>query len=45
MNNPTTVEHMEVVTRIHKYLKMTPRKGLLSRKNDNKEIRAYADAA
>ena len=43
MNNPTE-EHMEAVTRILRYLKMTPGKGVLFRKNENKEIRVYTDA-
>lgn len=33
MNNPTK-KHMEVVYRILRYLKMTPGKGLLSKKNE-----------
>ncbi|XP_062103692.1 secreted RxLR effector protein 161-like [Humulus lupulus] len=43
MNNPTE-EHVEAVTRILRYLKMTLGKGLLFRKNENKEIRVYTDA-
>ncbi|KAJ4715365.1 Retrovirus-related Pol polyprotein from transposon TNT 1-94 [Melia azedarach] len=42
MNNPTE-EHMEIVTRILRYLKMTPGKGLLFKKSDNKEIKVYTD--
>ena len=37
MNNPTK-EHMEVVHRILRYLKMTPGRGILYKKNDTKQI-------
>ena len=37
MNNPTE-EHMEVVNRIWRYLKMTPGKGLLYKKSDNRNV-------
>lgn len=43
MNNPTK-EHMEAVTRILRYLKMNPGKGLLFKKNSTKEINIYTDA-
>ena len=42
MNNPTD-DHMEVVNRILRYLKMTPGKGLLYKKCDNKNIEIYID--
>ena len=37
MHNPTE-EHMDVVYRILKYVKMTPGKGLLFKKSDNQNI-------
>ncbi|KAA0047879.1 putative mitochondrial protein [Cucumis melo var. makuwa] len=37
-------EHMEVVDRILRYLKMTPGKGLMFRKTDRKTIEAYIDS-
>lgn len=43
MNNPTE-EHMKAVTRILRYLKMTPGKGLLFKKSDNREVKVYTDA-
>ena len=43
MNNPTE-EHMEVVNRILRYLKMTPRKGLLYKKNDTRDVEVLSDA-
>ena len=42
MNNPTE-EHMEDVTRILRYLKMNPGKGLLFKKSDSREIKVYKD--
>ena len=46
IHNPTE-EHMDVVYRILKYLKMTPGKGLLFKKSDNQKIEvfSYADWA
>ncbi|KAH9678967.1 retrovirus-related pol polyprotein from transposon RE1 [Citrus sinensis] len=43
MNNPRE-EHMEAVYRILRYLKLTPGKGLMYRKNNKREIDVYADA-
>lgn len=43
MNKPTK-EHMKALTRFLRYLKMTPGKGLLFKKNDNKELKVYTDA-
>ena len=43
MNNPTE-EHMEAVNRILRYLKMTPGKGLLYKKNDKRTIEVFLDA-
>ena len=43
MNNPIE-EHMEAVTRILRYLKLNPGKGLLFKKNDNRGIKVYTDA-
>ncbi|XP_038887082.1 uncharacterized mitochondrial protein AtMg00810-like [Benincasa hispida] len=36
--------HMKIVTRILRYLKSTPRKGLMFRKNDRRCIEAYTDS-
>ncbi|XP_038889313.1 uncharacterized mitochondrial protein AtMg00810-like [Benincasa hispida] len=38
------VRHMEAVTQILRYLKSTPRKGLVFRKNDRRCIEAYTDS-
>lgn len=43
MNNPRE-EHMEAVYRILRYLKLTPGKGLMFRKNNKREIDVYTDA-
>ena len=43
MNNPTE-DHMTAVNRILRYLKMTPGKGLLCKKCDNRNIEIYTDA-
>ena len=43
INHPME-EHMEAVHQILKYLKMTPRKGLLFKKNGCKDIVLYFDA-
>ena len=43
MNNPTK-EHMEAVNRILRYLKMTPGKGLLYKKNDTRDVEIFSDA-
>ncbi|RVX23020.1 Retrovirus-related Pol polyprotein from transposon RE1 [Vitis vinifera] len=43
MNNPTE-EHMEAVNRILRYLKMTPGRGLLYKKNDTREVEVFLDA-
>ena len=43
MTNPNE-EHLEVVYRILRYLKMTPGKGLYFRKGTNKGIEVYSDA-
>lgn len=40
MNNPTE-EHMKVVYRILRYLKMTPEKGLLSKKNEGGDAKVF----
>ncbi|XP_038879628.1 uncharacterized mitochondrial protein AtMg00810-like [Benincasa hispida] len=37
-------EHVEVVTRILRYLKSTPGKGLVFRKHDTRSIEAYTDS-
>ena len=42
MYNPIE-EHMDVVYRILKYLKMTPSKGLLFKKFDNQKIEVFSD--
>ncbi|RVW54191.1 Retrovirus-related Pol polyprotein from transposon RE1 [Vitis vinifera] len=39
-----TEEHMEVVYRILRYLKMTPGKGLFFRKTENRDTEVYSDA-
>lgn len=39
----SSVEHMEVVYRILRYLKGTPEKGLYFSKNDNSKIEGYTD--
>ena len=41
MNNPTEVE---AVYRIPRYLKMTPRHGLLFKKGENKDVEVFFDA-
>ena len=43
MNNATE-EHMEAVNRILRYLKMTPGRGLLYKKNDTREVEVFLDA-
>ena len=43
MNNPTE-QHMTVVTKILRYLKMTPGKGLFFQRTTNREIDIYSDA-
>ncbi|KAH9717292.1 retrovirus-related pol polyprotein from transposon RE1 [Citrus sinensis] len=43
MNNPRE-EQMEAVYRILRYLKLTPGKGLMFRKNNKREIDVYTDA-
>jgi hypothetical protein len=43
MNNPTE-DHMAAVNRILRYLKMTPGRGLLYKKCDNRNIEIYTDA-
>ena len=43
MNNPTE-KHMTVVTRILRYLKMTPGKGLFFQRTTKKEIEIFSDA-
>ena len=43
MNNPNE-EHMEVVYRILRYLKVTPGKGLIFEKNQRRDIEAFSDA-
>lgn len=43
MNNPTE-EHMEAVYRVLRYLKGTPGKGLLFKKNSSRNIKVYSDA-
>ncbi|RVW29009.1 Retrovirus-related Pol polyprotein from transposon RE1 [Vitis vinifera] len=43
MNNPTK-EHMEAVNRILRYLKMTPGKGLLYKKNYTRDVEVFSDA-
>lgn len=43
MNNPTE-EHMDAVNRILRYLKMTPGRGLLYKKSDNRNVEIYSDA-
>lgn len=43
MNN-TTEEYIEAVYRVLWYLKRTPRKGLLFKKNSNKNAKVYSDA-
>ena len=43
MNNPIE-EHMEVVNRILRYLKMTSGRGLLYKKSDNRNIEVLLDA-
>ena len=42
MNNPTE-EHIEVVNRILRYLKMTPGKSLLYKKNDARNVEIFSD--
>jgi hypothetical protein len=42
--NPLTEDHMAVVNRILRYLKMTPGRGLLYKKCDNRNIEIYTDA-
>ena len=44
MNNPNE-DHLEVVNKILRYLKMTPRHGLLFRKSGNREVEIYTDAS
>lgn len=44
MNNPTK-DHLKVVFQILRYLKMTPRHGLLLKKCDNRKIEIYTDAS
>ena len=43
MNN-TTKEHMEIVNRILRYLKMTLGRGLLYKKNDTGDVEVFLDA-
>ena len=43
MNNPTE-QHMTTVTRILRYLKMKPGKGLFFQRTTNREINIYSDA-
>lgn len=43
MHSPN-VEHMEAVFRILKYLKTSPRKGILFSKNNHLRVEAYTDA-
>jgi len=43
MNNPTE-DHMAAVNRMLRYLKMTPSRGLLYKKSDNRNIEIYTDA-
>lgn len=43
MNSPTE-EHMDVVYRIIRYLKMTPGQGLFFQKTTNREIEIFTDA-
>ena len=43
MNNPTE-QHMTAVTRILRYLKMTPGKGLFFQRTTNRDIDIYSDA-
>lgn len=42
MNNPTE-EHMEATYRVLRYLKKTPRKGLIFRKFSTKVVKVYSD--
>jgi ATP-dependent RNA circularization protein (DNA/RNA ligase family) len=43
MHSPSK-EHMKVVTHILRYLKSSPRKGILFKKGDNLKIKGYTDA-
>ena len=43
MNNPTE-EHMEAALRVLRYLKSTPGKGLIFKKNSNRGIEVFTDA-
>ncbi|KAL5734182.1 hypothetical protein ACOSP7_032043 [Xanthoceras sorbifolium] len=43
MNNPTE-EHMNAVTRILRYLKMTPGKGLFFAKSTKRDIKIFSDS-
>ena len=43
MHNPSE-DHMDVITRILRYLKSSPGKGLMFSKNDHLRINGYADA-
>ncbi|XP_039039674.1 secreted RxLR effector protein 161-like [Hibiscus syriacus] len=38
-------EHLEVVNRILRYLKMTPEHGLIFRKSDDREVRIFSDSS
>jgi hypothetical protein len=43
INNPTE-KHMKTINRILRYLKMTPDRGLLYNKNENRNVKIYSDA-
>ena len=43
INNPAE-EHMEVVNKILRYLKITLGRGLLYKKNDNRDVEVFSDA-
>ena len=42
--HPPSEEHMNVVIRILRYLKSSPRKGILFTKGDNLDINGHTDA-
>ena len=44
MNNPTE-DHLDAVNIILRYLKMTPRHGLLFKKSESREVKIYTDAS
>jgi outer membrane protein OmpA-like peptidoglycan-associated protein len=43
MHSPSK-EHMKVVTRVLRYLKSSPGKGILFKKGENLKIEGYTDA-